>query len=189
MRAASHAGLSLLSLICLYMPLRGATLSERSGAAQHLTRQELIGVWRLIRIDSAGPSGAIVDPFYQADSTGIIIYESSGWMSVHIVAPHRVAWEVPASRVPSGGTARDAPLKAAAFDTYYAYFGTWDLDEPASVVTHHVKSSLIPAETGVNYAQAITLESGRLVFTTRSGDKGREIIRRKVWERMADAAK
>jgi len=180
--------LSLLSLICLYMPLCQAASPARGGA-QGVTRQQLIGVWRLVNIEYAGPGGAKVDPFYQADSTGIIIYESSGWMSVHITAPHRVAWEVAAKRLPFAAAARDTSLKAAAFDTYYAYFGTWDLDEATSVVTHHVKSSLIPAETGVDYAQTVTLENGRLIFTTRSGDEGKETIRRKVWEQIADAAR
>jgi hypothetical protein len=188
MRAASYARLSLLSLICLYMPLCQAASRER-GSAQHLTRQQLIGAWRLVSMEYAGPSGAIVDPFYQADSTGIIIYESSGWMSVHIAAPHRAAWEVPASRSSSATTAKEAALKAAAFDTYYAYFGRWELDEAASMVTHHVESSLIPAETGVNYVQTVALENGRLIFTTRSGDKGKETIRRKIWERITDVAK
>jgi hypothetical protein len=76
-------------------------------------------------------------------------------------------------------------FKAAAFDTYYSYSGTWDFDEATSVITHHVKSSLIPAETGLNYAQQATLESGRLVFTVRSGSKGEETVRRKIWERVS----
>jgi len=124
-----------------------------------------------------------VDPFYQADSTGIIIYDPTGWMSVHIVAPHRRAWEVPASRVSTAAAAQDAQLKAVAFDSYYAYFGTWVLDEKTSVVTHHVDSSLIPAEGGLDYAQKVALESGRLVFTTRSVDQGQERVRRKIWQR------
>lgn len=188
MRATSFTRLSLLSFICLYIPLCQAALPERGGA-QNVTRQQLIGVWRLVSIQYVGPGGARVDPFYQADSTGIIIYESSGWMSVHISAPHRVAWEVATKRLPFTAAAQDASLKAAAFDTYYAYFGTWDLDEATSVVTHHVRSSLIPAESGVDYAQTVTLENGRLIFTTRSGDEGKETIRRKVWERVADAAR
>lgn len=188
MRAVSYTGLSLLSLICLYMPLCQAA-SRDHGGAQNLTRQQLVGVWRLVNIEYAGPGGARVDPFYQADSTGIIIYASSGWMSVHIAAPHRVAWEVAAARLPFTAASQDASLKAAAFDTYYAYFGTWNLDEATSVVTHHVKSSLIPAETGMNYVQIVTLENGRLIFTTRSGDEGKETIRRKVWEQIAEVAR
>jgi hypothetical protein len=53
------------------------------------------------------------------------------------------------------------------------------------VVTHHVKSSLIPAETGLSYAQNATLEGGRLIFTVRNRTHGKETVRRKVWERIA----
>jgi len=78
----------------------------------------------------------------------------------------------------------DAALKAEAFDTYYSYYGTWDFDAATSVVTHHVKSSIIPAETGLDYAQTATLEGGHLIFTVRSGSPGTETVRKKVWERL-----
>lgn len=188
MHVARYGTLGVLCFICLYAPLRPAASADRGDPA-HLARQDLIGAWRLVRIEDAGPHGPTADPFYQADSTGVIIYDSSGWMSVHIVAPHRRGWEVPAARLSSVAKSQDTRLKAAAFDTYYAYFGTWDFDEAASVVTHHVKSSLIPAESGLNYAQQATLESGRLVFTVRSGSKGQETVRRKIWERVGDDAK
>jgi len=171
-------------LLVLYASLRPAASADGGGPA-HLARRDLIGAWRLVRIEYSGPHGSIADPFYQADSTGIIIYDSSGWMSVHIVAPHRRGWEVPAARSSSIAMSQDTRLKAAAFDTYYSYSGTWDFDEATSVITHHVKSSLIPAETGLNYAQQATLESGRLVFTVRSGSKGEETVRRKIWERVS----
>jgi hypothetical protein len=78
----------------------------------------------------------------------------------------------------------DAALKAEAFDTYYSYYGTWDYDAATSVVTHHVKSSIIPAETDLDYAQTVTLEGGHLIFTVRSGSPGTETVRKKVWERL-----
>jgi hypothetical protein len=78
----------------------------------------------------------------------------------------------------------DTALKAEAFDTYYSYYGTWDYDAATSVVTHHVKSSIIPAETGLDYVQTVTLEGGRLIFTVRSGSPGTETVRKKVWERL-----
>lgn len=56
------------------------------------------------------------------------------------------------------------------------------------MVVHHVKSSLIPAETGLDYSQKVTLEGGRLIFTTRNGNGGEETVRRKVWERIAGVA-
>src|SRR5580658_684684 len=187
MRTVGYGILGFVCLIGLCLPQHPAAPADR-GDAVHLARRDLIGAWRLVRIEYSGPQGPIADPFYQADSTGVIIYDSSGWMSVHIVAPHRRGWEVPASRSSSIAMSQDTPLKAAAFDTYYSYFGTWDFDEATSVVTHHVKSSLIPAGSGLNYAQKATLESGRLVFTVRSGSKGQETVRRKIWERVAGDA-
>jgi hypothetical protein len=150
----------------------------------HIRKEQLIGAWRLVSMDYRGPDNASVDPFYQPDSTGLIIYDRSGWMSVHIAGPHRQAWKVPASRLPTSGSPQDSALKAAAFDTYYAYFGTWDLDEAQSVVTHHVASALLPAEDGQSYAQQVALEDGRLIFTTRTGPEGRQTVRRKIWQRL-----
>jgi hypothetical protein len=178
MRVSSCANaLRIFIALCL------ASLVQ-AGEGGHITKEQLIGAWRLVSMEYRGPDNASVDPFYQPDSTGLIIYDPSGWMSVHIVGPHRQAWKVPASRLPTTGSPQDSALKAAAFDTYYAYFGTWDLDETRSVVTHHVASALLPAEDGLSYAQQIALENGRLIFTTRSGPEGRQTVRRKIWERL-----
>jgi hypothetical protein len=151
-------------------------------ATLHPTRQQLIGAWRLVRIEVAGANGPITDPFYQADSSGLLIYDPSGWMSVQISAPHRVGWPVPAARS-ADPVAQDEPLKAAAFDTYYAYFATWTLDAAASVVTHHVASSLLPAENGRDYAQTIALVGDRLIFRGQDVINGERAVRTKVWER------
>jgi hypothetical protein len=40
----------------------------------------------------------------------------------------------------------------------------------------------------LDYAQTATLEDGRLIFTVRSGSPGREIVRRKVWEKLPNVA-
>jgi hypothetical protein len=175
--------LMLLLFACLAQTVAADPTADEHLKDGQLKKEQLIGAWRLVGIEYSGPKGASVDPFYQADSGGIIVYDASGWMSVHIAAPHRVSWEVPGSRLSPPASAKDAELKAAAFDTYYAYFGTWEFDEATSVVTHHVVSALIPAETGLSYPQKVTLDKGRLVFTNRSGKKGEETVRRKIWER------
>ena len=182
MRAAGCARFLSGWFIFMLAPICGAAPGDCGGIA-HVTRQQLIGAWRLMSIEYSDSSGKNTDPFYQADSTGLIVYDSSGWMSVHILAPHRRAFEVPASRS-TPASPRDAPLKAAAYDTYYAYFGTWDLDEASSVVTHHVESSLIPAETGLHYAQKAAIEGNRLIFTVCTKTQGEQSVRRKIWERV-----
>jgi Lipocalin-like domain len=153
-------------------------------ADTHLTRQQLIGAWRLVRIEFSGPGGERIDPFYQADSAGLIVYDASGWMSCQIAAPHRPAVGVPSVRSRPSDTPEQLRMKGAAFDSYYAYFGSWDFDAAASVVTHHVKSSLIPAENGLNYAQVVTLEGGQLVFRGVEKSSRGETRRTKIWARL-----
>ena len=149
MRTCGYPHLSLLWVMWTCIPLCQAA-PDPAGMPLR-SREQLIGAWRLVGIEYRDRSGPAVDPFYQPGSIGLIIYDSSGWMSVHIAAPHRRAWEVPASRLPSDAAGQDTGSKAAAFDSYYAYYGTWDFDPAKSVVTHHVTSSLIPAETGLDY--------------------------------------
>jgi Lipocalin-like domain len=186
MRVAGCIAILLLWLSCVRSsPCEaGPHDARRSEGA----RRQLIGAWRLAAIEYSGPQGETVDPYYQAGSTGIIIYDSSGWMSVQITAQNRRTWGVPAVRVPRSA-GEDVALKAEAFDTYYSYYGTWDYDAATSVVTHHVTSSVIPAETGVDYAQTVTLEGGHLIFIVRSGSPGRETVRKKIWERLPTLAK
>jgi hypothetical protein len=186
MQAAAVARSLVLGFIWFSAQPCGAGAPD-PGAGTIPTRQQLIGAWRLVSIDLLGPNGPIVDPFYQADSTGVIVYDSSGWMSVQIAAPNRRKFRVPATRPPSAQAGASSRSKATAFDTYYSYYGTWNLDEVRGVVTHHVKSSLLPAETGLSYAQNVTLEDGRLTFTARDRSDGPETVRRKVWERITKA--
>ncbi|HWX26393.1 MAG TPA: lipocalin-like domain-containing protein [Steroidobacteraceae bacterium] len=121
------------------------------------TRQELIGTWQLLSIQLVGAHGPTIDPFYNTDSTGILIYDASGWMSVQIAGQPRPTMEVPGSRPTLNGVPEVAQLKAAVLDTYYAYYGTWEYDEATSKVTHHVESSLIPGEAGLSHSQTVTL--------------------------------
>ena len=179
-RIAACMAILLMGSACLRsLPSEAAPRDPR---ALRTAGQQIIGAWRLLAIEYSGPHGETLDPYYQKGSSGIIIYDPSGWMSVQITAPNRRKGEIAAVRVPRPDG--EAASKAEAFDTYYSYYGTWDYDAATSVVTHHVKSSIIPAETGLDYAQTITLESGHLVFTVRSGSPGAETVRRKIWERL-----
>jgi len=160
--------------------------SAESGARAHLDRQDLIGTWRLIRMSYSGLNGTHVDPFYQPDSSGLLIYERSGWMSVQISGPRRAPGDIPTVRGPPVDAAT-ALREASAFGTYYAYFGTWTFDPATATVTHHVAGALIPAEVGLDYGQSAALVHGRLLLTTRTVEQGQTIVREKIWERVRAA--
>jgi hypothetical protein len=173
-----------LSIGALHGALAAPPTGLPNGSPNGLTREDLIGVWRLVRIDYSGPHGATVDPFYQPGSTGLLIYDKSGWMSVDIVAPDRARFDVPSQRIAMRDGEELAALKVSAFDSYYTYHGTWELNAATSELTHHVTSSLLAAEIGVTYTQKVSLQGGRLVFTNRSGAQGEETVRLKIWERV-----
>jgi tetratricopeptide (TPR) repeat protein len=156
----------------------------RAAPAARLHRQDLIGAWRLVRIDYRGPKGPLEDPFYHRDSTGLLTYDASGTMSVQISGAARPAFSVADSR-PAGADPipAEARAKSAALDSYYAYFGTWDLDDSGATLTHHVSSSLIPAESGVSYAQGVSLDGDTLTFTNRQGAADGDYVRTKIWQR------
>jgi len=177
-----------LSLVALHgalaAPPNGLPNGSPNGSPNGLTREDLIGAWRLVRIDYSGPHGSTVDPFYQPGSTGLLIYDQSGWMSVDIVAPNRARFEVPSQRIAMRDGEELAALKVSAFDGYYTYHGTWEFNAATSELVHHVASSLLAAENGVTYTQKVSLQGGRLVFTNRSGAQGEETVRLKIWERV-----
>lgn len=170
---------------CLVGLIAYVTLSAFAGAAEAgrpARRADLLGAWQLVGMYYTGPDGLHADPFYQPGSTGILVYDRAGWMSVQISAPRRKADDIPADRnVPGRGA--DSVDKAAAFDTYYAYYGTWNFDPATAIVTHHVTGALIAAEIGRDYAQSVRLEHGQLVLTTRTGPPGHETVREKRWAR------
>lgn len=161
-----------------------ASMPSSAAGSEPLSRDKLLGAWRLVRIEYSDPHGTRPDPFYQAHSTGLLIYDGSGWMSVQIVGPGRRSFEVPGERPAPGERAKRSALKAAAFDSFYAYDGTWEFNALTSELVHHVVSSLLPAETGMSYTQRVTLEDGRLVFSNSSGQPGAQTVRRKIWERV-----
>jgi hypothetical protein len=156
-------------------------------AAQKLTKQVIVGAWRLVSIDYSGPNGALADPMFGPNPQGIIIYEQSGWMSVQIVTANRPVMIRPATRTSGVVTADDAKLAAGAFDTYYAYFGTWDYNPDTSVITHHLTSSLLPYETGLEYRREVTIDGANLKLTARSQEGSEERKRTLSWTRISDS--
>lgn len=170
-------------LLGLLLAVSAAPLQTPASAGVLPLRERLMGAWRLVAIEYRGAHGETRDPFYQANSTGLIVYDRSGWMSVQISAPYRATLPIPDDR--TAAKENEEPMaKSAAFDSYYAYFGRWDVEPATSQVIHHVQGSLLPAENGQDYAQTVSFEQGRLVFTGRSGVADAQTVRRKIWEKL-----
>lgn len=125
-------------------------------------RDRLVGAWALqhaetvdIKTGKAGLWEGKPGPY-----SGLIIYSPSGMMGVHIASPRAaVAEEVEFAKMP------DAE-RLAYLDSYYAYFGTYEVDEANSKVRHRVQSSLDPSEIGLLYTRAVRLDGDLLKLQT-----------------------
>lgn len=159
-----------------------ATLCAADGRAPRYTQRDLIGAWRLVKIEVDGRE---VDPFYGNGSRGLLIYDSSGWFSVQIEGAGRPAVQVPSVRPDPEASEATARLKTAALDSYYAYYGTWSFDPATATVTHHAKGALYPGEDEATYPQHVEIVGSRMSFSRTQNDAGHPTVQTKQWERVS----
>lgn len=148
-------------------------------------RRNLMGVWELVSLQDHRPNGDVLDWMGKKPS-GTLIYSPDGRMSVQIMRdPHPF---VAASMWSSDG--RDLLPSASAneirdaYNGYYAYFGTWEVDERAHTVTHHIRASLRSGEVGADYVRPYEFSGEQLLLrspvSAASGEKQTRVI---TWRR------
>lgn len=132
----------------------------------------LVGRWAL-EVYELRPAQEGESPFpLGADALGRITYSEDGYMSVFLMAAAR-------PQVP--GRSTDIGLKAAAYETFIAYGGTYELR--GNTVIHHVEFSSVPVWTGVDQQRHVAFEGDRLVLTLPVTVAGTEREYRLVWRR------
>ena len=120
----------------------------------------LIGTWILESVVDTLPDGTLYH-WMGRKPTGTITYDSRGRMAVQL------------RRDPPARFASDAADKATpeerrvAYDSYYAYYGRYELSSAGDSVIHYVESSLRPTEVGVVYRRAVIIAGDRLVIHLR----------------------
>ncbi|SRR5579883_2094356 len=131
--------------------------NERSGLRAHL-----LGTWRLVDAVTVYGTGA-TGPWYDRPGpySGLLLYGVTGVMSVQIASAR------PRATSPPAFSAMAAAERLRYLDSYYAYFGRFDVDEAAAAVRHLVETSLDPTESGAIYTQRVSVTSDRLTLTTQ----------------------
>jgi hypothetical protein len=178
MRSRCSLGMVLLWAVafsCVYAP------SQEMKPAP-LARSKLIGGWRLVSIETTRPNGEVIYPFYGKHPEGLIFYDRSGWMSVQIVSDPKPTTPTASSR--EEFLAAAPAEKVAAIDGYYAYYGTWTIDEATSTVVHHIKQSMYPGERGEDGSRHFILDGDRLTLVAKTHEMGEDHERKLVWQRI-----
>jgi len=85
-------------------------------------RERLIGAWRLVHIESPGPDGK---PAETPQPIGMLLYTRDGHISVQLMYPKSAA-----------GVSNEYVRNG-----YEASFGSYDIDQAAHRLTHHVQGS------------------------------------------------
>jgi hypothetical protein len=126
--------------------------------------RRFFGAWRYL--------GSFIDgklrPGRGAHPRGVIIYDASGMMAVHIT-PDR-----PRSKAGPEPTGEEAQNALAGV---IAYFGTYTIDEQAGTVTHHRTATVQPGDGG-DVVRAYEFRGDRLILRPVGGTH--EIM----WERV-----
>jgi hypothetical protein len=140
---------------------------------------QLLGAWELLSYRLEFDTGRIVHPLGE-EPIGLIVYTPQGRVSVNIMRAGRPPW---ASPNPAAAT---EPEMAQAAAGYIAYAGSFTVDEPASVVEHHVDVSLFPNWTGGVQRRFADLSGDELVLAAPlvSKDTGTTLTARLRWRRV-----
>jgi hypothetical protein len=163
-----------------------------SATAADNLRDRVAGTWKLVSWETVRPSGQALS-FLGLHPTGLLIYERNGYMAVQVMRDPRptLGQGVPA--------ATDQEIKNA-YRGYYAYWGTYTVNEAEGTIEHNIQSSLYPTEVGLKYKRTVLLEGMKLVLTTPSFKAGlgyrhevlgdaqipddEQVFNRLTWERI-----
>jgi hypothetical protein len=144
--------------------------------------KKFVGAWRLVSIEGNPPGRT---DFYDRPS-GLIMYDPSGHMCVNIVLK---ADRKPFAPYTKGLLTATTEEKAAAFDSYAAYFGTFTVDAKAGTVSHNLENNLIPGRQGTDNVRWFEFQGNdHLLLTPMEDGKGGVLARKDatyklLWER------
>jgi hypothetical protein len=138
----------------------------------------LIGTWALVSTEWKRADGKHANPFGPG-AVGILTYDAAGYMAAQVMR---------AERPPVPDThARDIDAAmASAFAGYIAYFGTYEIDETASVVRHRVTASAFPAWVGGEHQRRFSFDGDRLTLSDDvTASDGVAVEASTTWQRVA----
>ena len=158
--------------------LAGLALTTQLQAAAPTDREQLIGSWNLVSLENHGANGKTFYPFGE-HPIGRITYTADGKMMAQIMRAERKPF---VTHDLYSGTADE---KAAAYDSYVAYYGDFAVDPALHTVTHTVTGSLFPNWAGGQQMRFYELKSDELVLTTKPFHaQGTEVTAHVVWHRV-----
>jgi Lipocalin-like domain len=136
-------------------------------------RERLLGSWRFVSGDSRDADGNASSPLGD-DPIGQLTYDASGTVSAQLMRRNQ-----PHFRNDDWQRA-SAQEKAGAWSGYFAYFGTFTVDEMAGTIVHRIEGSWFPNLVGTEQVRHFSFAGNRLTLNAETA-WGRVSI---VWEKV-----
>ena len=164
------------------LPAVAASASPLIEPGNTSLRDQILGAWRIIDAETVNVTTGTTSPWLGRPRpySGVIMYLPDGLMSVQIGAARQ--------RARSDATLLNLTNheKVELLDTYYAYFGRFEVDEAASKIRHHLEHSLFESEAGGTLVRTVHLANGILTLSTDNllpGPNG-ATFNRLTWKRI-----
>ena len=148
-----------------------------TGQPKPSAKEMLLGTWKLVSCGGYWSDGRVTYP-YGENPEGLLVYDSGGHFSGQLQGQGRPLFE-------SGNLLKGAPEEIkAAFEGYVAYYGTYEVDEEAGSLTHHVQGSLFPNGVGNTQTRLYEFKDEKLSLTTLPFvGKRNQLTLTLLWER------
>ena len=180
---ASEYILSVMKRLACFSLILFFLASATAAPQQEDLAKRFVGAWRLVSVEGYSPG---LPGIYDRPS-GLLIYMSSGQMSAQIVAKKD---RKPFAPFNKGRLTATTEEKAAAFDSYQAYYGTYTVDAKTGTITHHLEGSHIPGREGINNVRWFEFRGDdRLLLIPVEDGKGgvlarKDAVYKLLWERL-----
>jgi hypothetical protein len=142
-------------------------------------RDTLLGAWELVGCEFLGTDGSINHPF-GSDAIGLLVYDGES---------ERVSAQLVRADLPrfASDDWRQAEVEemAAAWPSYFGYFGTFRVDSVAATVTHHIESGWFPNLVGTDQIRRYTFEADDRLVLDADTSWGRVRI---IWRKLGSGA-
>src|SRR5205823_3129528 len=153
-----------VSILLLLAALLYSAQAPKQFARRSMS-DEFVGAWKLISFERRTAAGEVTYPMGQ-NPVGRLTYDALGRMSAQIMQPDRPK---PQGAVPASWSAEE---KAAAFDGFIAYYGTFSVSATERVVIHHVEASLYPQWVGSDQRRMYEFLGSQLILRAVNGSGG-----------------
>lgn len=141
-----------LAAVAVLSGLSQAQSPEKKDADPGSARAKLTGAWRLVSMEEPGADGKLNRV---TDRKGMLIYTRDGHMSVQLMLPKS-----------ESGVSNDYVQNG-----YEASFGSYEVNEEAHTVTHHVEGSVTRGLVGKDLPRVFQFSDGHLIVKSSRPDE------------------